>query len=149
MADGRGPWKFRDVETLWAALERYHFYHESLRVRRLGDRVSGNTVSAIDQPVWEDILRANQAIDRAMVRLAVIAPYLHLLLHHYYRRGLNEDSGGWHEAARKAGCVVHKPEKLARPAFDWMIEQAVWTLFFCHRAPRRARAALDGPSRPV
>ena len=70
MADGRGPWKFRDVETLWAALERYHFYHESLRVRRLGDRVSGNTVSAIDQPVWEDILRANQAIDRAMVRLA-------------------------------------------------------------------------------
>jgi hypothetical protein len=133
-----GPWRFKDVESLWDALERYHFYHESCRIptRDGGGRGGGGRGIEITGE-WATFMKSNKAIDRAMVRLGAVEPKLHLLLHHYYRRGLCEDAGGWLEAAFKAGLVVAKPERLPRGAFDYLLERAVWVLFALHRAPRR------------
>ena len=135
----RDRWRFKDVETLWDALERYHHYHEGAIVRNLQSRGSRGTCAQGIQLGDEQIafMMANQSIDRAMMRLGVVEPKLHLLLHHYYRRGLNEDANGWLEAMQKAGLVLNKKERCSRPSFDWSLERAVWVLFALHRAPRR------------
>jgi len=132
-----GRKRFKDVESLWDALEKYHHYHDGAAILKPGGRHSGGRggVPLTDQQC--DIMEANQSIDRAMVRLAVIDPKLHLLLHHYYRRGLCEDAAGWLEASAKAGLILTKKERFARGAFDWFLERAVWVLFACHRARRR------------
>ncbi|MBN1461564.1 MAG: hypothetical protein JXA57_18700 [Armatimonadetes bacterium] len=65
-------------------------------------------------------------------------PKVHLLLHHYYRRGLCEQAAGWMEAAAKAGFTVSAKEPHSRRAFDWTIEQAVVLLWSLHRMPARA-----------
>ncbi len=134
-----GPWRFKDVESLWDALERYHFYHESAKIPSMGGtgarRGAGAGIQITGQ--WAAFMVTNRAIDRAMVRLAVVNPKEHLLLHHYYRRGLCEQASGWIEAAAKAGLVLAIRDHCSKKAFDWTLEQAVVTLFALHRAPRR------------
>jgi len=133
------PWHFRDVESLWDALERYHHYHEGTVTRKLEGgghgRGEGQGIQLTDE--WARFMLANKAIDRAMVRLGAVEPKLHLLLHHYYRRGLCEDASGWVEASAKAGLVLKSRNHLHRKAFDYLLERAVWVLFALHRAPRR------------
>jgi hypothetical protein len=135
-----GRKRFKDVESLWDALEKYHHYHDGAIIRKTngrGGQHGGEGLGIQITDEWAEIMVANQAIDRAMVRLGVIEPRLHLLLHHYYRRGLCEDAGGWLEAANKAGLILTRKERFARGAFDWLLERAVWVLFACHRARRR------------
>ncbi|MBN1837901.1 MAG: hypothetical protein JW820_18735 [Spirochaetales bacterium] len=124
--------RFGSVEEIWDALEEYHSFHDG--IVRKGPGYGGDLELRISP---EHILRANQAIDRAMVRLAAVEPKLHLLLHHYYRRGLCEDAGGWLEAAAKSGLILTKKERFARGAFDYILERAVWVLFALHRGSRR------------
>lgn len=131
-------WQFKDVESLWDALDRYHYYHEGMVTRGTDGRIQGGTSQGIQiNAEWDMFMKANSAIDRAMVRLGVVEPKLHLLLHHYYRRGLCEREGGWLEAAATAGLVMARKDRMARGAFDWMIERAVWVLFALHRSRRR------------
>jgi hypothetical protein len=135
----RGPWRFKDFESLWNALERYHFYHEGCRTRGVwvGDgKGYAQGIEMTDQ--WATIALANQAIDRAMARMRLVDPKLHLLIHHHYRRGLCEQANGWLEAAAKAGMSLSRKEHSARAAFDWILEQAVVLLFSLHLIPHRA-----------
>ncbi len=79
---GRGPWRFRDVESLWNALERYHFYHESCRVRSLWVGDGGGFAMGIEMTdQWAVFTEANRAIDQALARMRLMDPKLHLLLH--------------------------------------------------------------------
>lgn len=127
------------MESLWDALERYHFYHESGRIRSLcvgDDGGFGKGIVMTDQ--WAVFTEANRAIDQALSRMRLMDPKLHLLLHHYYRGGLCEPAAGWIEAAAKAGFAVSTKEPYSRWAFDWTLEQAVVLLWSLHRMPARA-----------
>jgi hypothetical protein len=130
---------FADMESLWNALEKYHQYQDGAIIRKLdggGHRGAGEGqgIQLSDDQIR--VMEANQAIDHAMKRLAVVVPKDHLLLHHYYRRGLNEAAAGWVIAAAHAGLILVKKERSSRVAFDWALEQAVVLLFILHTAPR-------------
>lgn len=133
----RGPRGFRSIESLWDALERYHYYHESCIMRKLdggGARSAerGHGIQITDQ--WADIMEVNQVIDQAMIRLAVVDPRLHALLHRFYRCGLCEEAGSrWPEAARYAGLTTIQKNAYSKALFDWAVERAVHALFACHR----------------
>jgi hypothetical protein len=89
----------------------------------------------------ERIMRQNKAIDRAMRRLAVMAPLSYRLVHGYYRRpgpsgtpAACQEARGWETAARYAGLMPRKSDRLCRATFDVFLEEAIGLLFVAHRA---------------
>lgn len=86
-------------------------------------------------------MRQNKAIDRAMRRLAVMAPLSHRLLHGFYRRpgpsgtpAACQEARGWETAARYAGLMPTRSDRLCRATFDVFLEEAIGLLFVAHRA---------------
>ena len=136
--------RFRHVEDLQAALEEYGAFHDGTIVRKYGAPTpSGTGPRAGDEMAasQERIMRQNKAIDRAMRRLAVMAPLSHRLVHGYYRRpgpsgtpAACQEAKGWETAARYSGLIPTRSDRLCRATFDVLLEEAVGLLFVAHRA---------------
>lgn len=136
--------RFKHVEDLRGALEEYAAFHDGTIVRNYGPPSpatagprTGNEMAASQ----ERIMRQNKAIDRAMRRLAVMAPLSYRLVHGYYRRpgpsgtpAACQEAKGWETAARYAGLMPTKSDRLCRAAFDVFLEEAIGLLFVAHRA---------------
>jgi hypothetical protein len=135
---------FRHVEDLQVALEEYAAFHDGTKVRDYGPRTpsepgprSGGELEASQ----ERIMRQNKAIDRAMFRLAVMAPLSHRLLHAFYRRpgptgtpAACQEAKGWEMAAHYSGLTPTKSDHISRATFDVFLDEAVGLLFVAHRA---------------
>lgn len=137
--------RFYNVEDLWNALEEYGQFHDDTTTRKYDpDRVRGRGGGEANfSATQERIMHQNQIIDRAMRRLRVMAPVSHRLLDAYYRRSgpsgtaaAHEEATGWTHAARYAGLMPHRHERLARATFDVLLEDAVWQLFVAQHARR-------------
>jgi hypothetical protein len=139
------PKKFANVEELWDALEEYGDFHDGTKTRRVGDRVQGGGEENFSS-TQERIMRQNKTIDRAMIRLAVLSPQSHRLIHAYYRMpgpsgsaAARDEARGWIAAAKYAGLLVDQQDRLPRTAFDLLLTDAVWLLFVAHHAKRVLR----------
>lgn len=135
---------FKDVEDLHKALEEYATFHDGTITRAYGPpspAEPGPRTGDEAEASHERIMRQNTAIDRAMCRLAVMAPLSHRLLHAYYRRpgpsgtpAACQEAKGWELAARRSRLAPTKADRLSRPTFDALLEEAVGLLFVAHRA---------------
>lgn len=144
---GRKEKRFRYIEDLWSALEEYGAFHDGTLVRRYEPRMPSGGVRTGGEvdATQERIMRQNQAINRAMYRMAVVAPKQHRLLDAFYRRpgpsgapAACHEAKGWLEAAKRAG-YLGGPMEMSRATFDVVIEDAVAVLWYCHRVkPRRS-----------
>jgi hypothetical protein len=136
--------RFRHVEDLRAALEEYAAFHDGTIVRNYGPAspaAAGPRTGDEMAASQERIMRQNKAIDRAMRRLAVMAPLSYRLVHGYYRRpgpsgtpAACQEARGWETAARYAGLMPRKSDRLCRATFDVFLEEAIGLLFVAHRA---------------
>ncbi len=136
--------RFKHIEDLQSALEEYAAFHDGTIVRRYGPPspgVAGPRTGDEMAASQERIMRQNKAIDRAMRRLAVMAPLTYRLLHGYYRRpgpsgtpAACQEARGWETAARYAGLMPRKSDRLCRATFDVFLDEAVGLLFVAHRA---------------
>ena len=136
--------EFKYVEDLQAALEEYGAFHDGTKVRSYGPPSpseagprTGDELAASQ----ERIMRQNKAIDRAMFRLAVMAPLSHRLLHAFYRRpgptgtpAACQEAKGWEMAAHRSGLTPTKSDHISRTTFDVFLDEAVGLLFVAHRA---------------
>jgi len=136
--------RFKHVEDLRKALEEYAAFHDGTITRNYGPpspAEPGPRTGDELEASHERIIRQNKAINRAMCRLAVMAPLSHRLLHAYYRRpgpsgtpAACQEAKGWELAARRAGLVRARSDRLSRATFDVFLEEAVGLLFVAHRA---------------
>lgn len=81
--------RFKHVEDLQSALEEHAAFHDGTIVRSYGPPSPGAAGPRTGDEMGasqERIMRQNKAIDRAMRRLAVMAPLSYRVLHGYYRR---------------------------------------------------------------
>lgn len=136
--------RFKYIEDLRKALEEYAAFHDGTITRNYGPpspvEVGPRTGGELEAS-QERVMRQNKAIDRAMCRLAVMAPLSHRLLHAYYRRpgpsgtpAACQEAKGWELAARRSGLVHTKADRLSRTTFDVFLEEAIGLLFVAHRA---------------
>jgi len=135
---------FKHVEDLQSALEEYAAFHDGTIVRSYGPpspTAAGPRTGDEMVASQERIMRQNKAIDRAMLRLAVMAPLSCRLVHGYYRRpgpsgtpAACQEARGWETAARYAGLMPTKSDRLCRATFDVFLEEAIGLLFVAHRA---------------
>ena len=136
--------RFKHVEDLHKALEEYAAFHDGTITRNYGPPSpveAGPRTGDELEASQERIMRQNKAIDRAMCRLAVLAPLSHRLLHAYYRRpgpsgtpAACQEAKGWELAARRSGLVRSRSDRLSRATFDVFLEEAIGLLFVAHRA---------------
>jgi len=136
--------RFKHVEDLQSALEEYAAFHDGTIVRNYGPAspgVAGPRTGDEMASSQERIMRQNRAIDRAMRRMAVMAPLSYRLVHGYYRRpgpsgtpAACQEARGWETAARYAGLIPRKSDRLCRATFDVFLEEAIGLLFVAHRA---------------
>ena len=81
--------RFRHVEDLCGALEECSAFHDGTIIRNYGPSsptTAGPRTGDEMAASRERIMRQNKAIDRAMGRLAVMAPLSYRLVYAYYRR---------------------------------------------------------------
>lgn len=136
--------RFRHVEDLQTALEEYGAFADGTIIRKYGPPTpspSGPRTGDEAAASQERIMRQNHEIDRAMRRLAIMAPVSHRLLHGYYRRpgpsgtpAACQEARGWEMAARYAGLMPTRSDRLCRGTFDAFLEEAIGLLFVAHRA---------------
>ncbi len=136
--------RFKHVEDLRKALEEYAAFHDGTITRNYGPPSpveAGPRTGEELEASQERIMRQNKAINRAMCRLAVMAPLSHRLLHAYYRRpgpsgtpAACQEAKGWELAARRSGLVHTRAERLSRGTFDVFLDEAIGLLFVAHRA---------------
>jgi hypothetical protein len=136
--------RFKHVEDLQSALEEYAAFHDGTIIRNYGPPSPAGTGPRTGDETaasQERIMRHNKAIDRAMRRLAVMAPLGHRLLHGYYRRpgpsgtpAACQEARGWEMVARYAGLMPTRTDRVHRATFDVLPEEAVSLLFVAHRA---------------
>lgn len=136
--------RFDSAEDLRSALEEYGAFHDGTITRSYGPpspAEPGPRTGEELEASQERVMRQNKAIDRAMCRLAVMAPLSHRLLHAYYRRpgpsgspAACQEAKGWELAARRSGLVHTKGDRLSRATFDVFLEEAIGLLFVAHRA---------------
>ncbi len=115
--------RFRHVEDLQSALEEYAAFHDGTIVRNYGPAspaAAGPRTGDEMAASQERIMRQNKAIDRAMRRLAIMAPLSHRLVHGYYRRpgpsgtpAACQEARGWETAARYAGLMPTRSDRSA------------------------------------
>jgi len=135
--------RFKHVEDLQSALEEYAAFHDGTIVRTYGPPSPAAGPRAGDEMAasQERIMRQNKAIDRAMRRLAIMAPLSYRLVHGFYRRpgpsgtpAACQEARGWEMAARYAGLMPTRSDRLCRATFDVFLEEAIGLLFVAHRA---------------
>ncbi len=125
-------WRFRNEEELIDALEMYGSIAGRAKVSHLGEPEDAES----DGDGYLERLRQNEAIDRAMARLAHVSWRFHRLLHAYYRRDLHTTHTGWKRAMGEAGlhwqCQGVREEMQLSHWFDCYLHDATQALFFCH-----------------
>lgn len=136
--------RFNSAEDLRSALEEYGAFHDGTITRNYGPpspTEPGPRTGGELEASQERIMRQNKAIDRAMCRLAVLAPLSHRVLHVYYRRpgpsgtsAACQEAKGWELAARRSGLVHTRADRLSRGTFDVFLDEAIGLLFVAHRA---------------
>lgn len=144
IAEVRELIRFRHAEDLQAALEEYAAFADGTIIRMYGPpspASPGPRTGDEAAASRERIMHQNQEIDRAMRKLAILAPLSHRLLHGYYRRpgpsgtpAACQEARGWETAVRYAGLVPTKADRLSRTTFDVILEEAIGLLFVAHRA---------------
>jgi hypothetical protein len=128
-------WHFEDVKTLVRALEEYAEAVGWAGVANYSQTPSCGDPrdSSRQEDKLECVRLRNAAIDRALLRLRLIHPMSHLILHWYYRRGLVAEAGGWEKTWVLAGMPRFKQGRYYVDTFEALLEQAQWALFNCHQ----------------
>lgn len=135
----RNPWTgwyFTTPEALEKALEEYASFQGVPLVQQYGDFIGGDADAAMN--AHEAVMKANEAIDRAMARIWHVHKLSHKLIHVYYRKGGSYEQDGWRQAMDATGltyhCTTKREHERHKHVFEALLSEAVGALWWSHNA---------------